>query len=250
MLSRVMRFRWVMWSCLVTLALVGCGEDDGDGSKDTATSSGGADTGSGADAQTDTSADTGGMQGCGGITFAGQCDGAKRVYCEEEGTAEEALVTLDCAEIYPDAQAACVFVTEDYGYDCGVAVGETCTFRNPDGSLLFAYCDGEAPGCVLNTDGQGTCQANVGQCSSTGMEDPPVYECLGEQVVFNCRNGQPGAVDCAAANGTCNDNRGACIEIGLGGTCNVDLEAGFFICGAGLRCIAEPDQGLGVCEAL
>ena len=253
MLEKNTRWSFVLVLCLTLLGLglIGCGDDDSDNNSSDTTSSGDVSSSSSGDTTSSSSGADMTAPSCGDVTYEGECSGLTLSFCLNKGEVDEELIVRDCGDYYPEGtQAVCIYIAEGYGYDCGVAVGETCTYSSSDTSEpIYAFCEGTDPGCIIDGEGVGTCQENIGVCTLDGEAMPPEFECLESNLAFICQSGQPTAVDCAGSGGTCTAADGTCSAIPAEGACSTDPELGFYVCDEGLTCEGEAGADSGVCVA-
>ena len=167
---------------------------------------------------TDDTPAPGEADGCGDVTAQGLCEGDVLTYCDE---AADELIIVDCSTAFTARAATCTEISEAFGSDCAVAVGEDCVLD--DGTLLF--CQGTSPGCFDTTAGF-ACVEGLGSCV---LEDEGT--CNGELLLAVCNVIQPFVVDCQSYGGTCSDVDDACL-MAAGAFCDgVD-----FKCRGGLTC--------------
>ena len=173
------------------------------------------------DTTEDTTPDT--TEGCGELTFEGECDADMLRFCEDG-----AVVEIDCAGETDDSGAvlSCGLVSEEVGYDCISApfaggCGDVPLVGRCDGNVL-EICESQATGavdrtecasgeeCVVAPNGHAECvTAGATGCGSVtfdGQCDGTVLSYCedDELVVFDCANegfecgatGATGDVDC------------------------------------------------------
>lgn len=137
------------------------------------------------------------------------CDGDTLVTCDGDDAVE-----TNCATDFD----SCLEVGGEF--DCAAAVGSSCLV---DGVLSF--CEGTESGCVLDADNEDVCVENVGSCVAADERT-----CDGDELVAECKSGQPYLIDCAAFGATCAADDG-CISPAEGFCDDVD-----FFCDDGLTC--------------
>ncbi|MEQ8279883.1 MAG: MYXO-CTERM sorting domain-containing protein [Deltaproteobacteria bacterium] len=186
--------------------------------------------------------------GCGPVTYFGDCNGATLTYCEAEGTAAERVVTVDCASQFPGARATCGLVDATHGNDCVVLAGETCAFADELQRPQYALCDGSAPGCVYDeAAGEAICQEGVGPCTPAVAGAAYAPTCIQGVLAFDCRVSQPVGYDCGGAGGTCAN--ATCSGLPEGARCN---DADLLCVETAAICDVYTDRCLGlgaVCDA-
>ena len=164
-------------------------------------------------------------QGCGDVTFQGECDGTVVRYCVEDTE----LVEEDCADVAENF--TCGYISEDFGNYCVLPAGDSCLVDLGEGAQPW-FCAGTEPGCIIGAGGESACTENVGTC------DPAVEDaaCVGDMLVQACLETQPFGIDCAALGGTCGEAQ--CSGLPVDSICAEDL----LNCAEGLTCNDE-----GVC---
>ena len=178
----------------------------------------------GGDVTADVPADV--TEGCGEVTFQGECDGSVVRYCADDTT----LVEEDCAVDFGES-FTCGYISEEFGNYCVLPAGDSCLIDLGEGAQPW-FCAGTEPGCVIGAGGESACTENVGIC------DPAVEVavCDGNLLVQACQQTQPFAIDCDALGGTCGEAQ--CSGLPVDAICVADL----LNCAEGLTC-----NGEGVC---
>ncbi len=150
---------------------------------------------------------------CGGLDFRGECAGNTVRYCSNDE-----IIELPCSD-----NTTCGLISDDWGYDCQLADGQSCLISSGD----TAFCE-DGSGCF-----DAVCEPNQGHCETSGNF---AAVCNGDHLTTSCKETQPVGLVCPA-NSTC--TAGACTGIAEGGVCDNN----FLICDTGLNC-----QG-GACSA-
>jgi hypothetical protein len=154
---------------------------------------------------------------CSMVPPEGECQGNVLVYCDEQAQA----YTFDCSEV---PGAMCTTISEDWGYDCAVAEGETCF----DGDAGPVLCLGGDSACVIRGD-QGLCETNIPPC-----DESEIGSCNGDELMADCYAGQALVIDCAAF-GASSCAQGACVDLPEGSDCDGEV----LLCAGGLTCNAD-----------
>jgi hypothetical protein len=230
---------WMLGVLACALALVGCGEDGGDGGGgggDTSGSSGADTSGSsGADTSGSSGADTSGTSGgCGAVTPQGACEGTELTWCSEDPTGAQAVATFDCANL----NSACGVINTSYGYDCIAPAGGACDGFNAP------FCAGAGAACVRSAGGQEVCVEESGLACNPSQSEPT---CQGDTLVYECYQGHTViATDCASLGSVCAviEGEATCVTA-AGGDCRDTLTCG----GTNPACILTA-SGVAQCQEL
>ena len=178
--------------------------------------------------------------GCGAVTLQGQCNGTVLEYCN--GSNE--LTRIDCATEYFPAEvvgASCVFVSNDYGFDCASPTGSTCVYQDQEGQPMPTFCANDGDGCVSDITGNEgfTCRSGLASCDSNGANQTAT--CEGNLLYLSCLPGdQPLAFDCSSNGGTC--AAGAC-QAPINESCDGTVVQ----CLDGLTCAGATTTTTGTC---
>ena len=170
-------------------------------------------------------------QGCGDLTYQGECAGNTVRWCDDE---TNTVAEIDCAERFGDlATGTCEYFDEEFGHWCAVQVGDPCLFAL-GGEPQAEFCvPGDGTACLIGSEAS-ECVTGVGSCEDE-VDDGT---CQGDIYIFVCSITQIAGVDCAASGGTCDADLDACVDLEAGAACG-DLGvdgAEPFTCAEGLVC--------------